>query len=292
MGRLFIRTNIIRSIIVFIGTITLLLIIFVLLRTPTNDRSWSPDQQLLPFAEFHDDSITVRNIRNFSYESRDSYTPSYYDRTIHLAEIESVDYIVEPLASIAAAHTLLSFGLTDGSFIAISVEIRKEQGEEFSPLMGIFREYELMYVVVDERDALGLRAVHRENPVYIYPTIATPRMAQQLFVDMMRRATELKSTPEFYNTFTNTCATNIADHINTIVPGRVGWDYRLLLPKDSDVLAQELGLLKGSGALETLRENHLATEAIQEHIEAEEFSTLIRRELPGFATTDSDQSLP
>lgn len=286
MKRFVTRKNIQRSVFAIVVIIVLWLLISWALRTPSNDREWTNDQTILPYAEFHDESITVRNIRNFEYHSRDTYTANYYDKTFRIDEIVSVDYIVEPLASVAAAHTLLSFGLSDGSRIAISVEIRKEQGEEFSPTMGTFREYELMYVVVDERDALGLRAIYRENPVYIYPTIATPEMAQQLFMDMMHRATKLVSEPEFYNTFTNTCATNIADHINEIVPERIGWDYRLLLPKDSDALAYELGLLVGSGHIETLRANHYATDAISEHIESDSFSRTIREDIPGFSTTD------
>ena len=274
---------------ILLGALVLLFVtvlVTVYSKQPTNDRAWAEDQKILPYAEFDSDMVTVKNIRNFSYQSRDEYTPLYYDKTFPISDIVSIDYIVEPLASVAAAHTFLSFGLKDGSQIAVSIEIRKEQDEEFSPFKGLFRAYEIMYVVVDERDALGLRAVHRDNPVYIYRTIATPEMSQTLFVDMMRRATALRDTPEFYNTITNTCATNIVDHINLVVPNRIGWDYRLLLPMNSDLLAYEQGLLAGDASIEDLRTAHYASDAIKEHVDSPEFSRAIRSELPGFATND------
>lgn len=262
------------------------LCVVLIIRTPSNDRAWSEDQTILPYAEFDGDTIHIKNIRNFEYLSRDEYIPAYYDKTVDINDLVSVDYIVEPLASVAAAHTLLSFGFIDGSRVAISVEIRKEEGEEFSPTKGVFEEYELMYVIVDERDALVLRAVHRDNPVYVYPTLAQQADIQKLFISMLQRATALTSTPEFYNTLTNTCATNIADHINEITPGKISWDYRLLLPKDSDVLAYELGFIDNSVALEDLRATYLLSEQIKEHVSAENFSQAIRGES---TTTDSVQ---
>jgi hypothetical protein len=262
---------------VLVGALLSWIIMLLIVRTPSNDRQWALDQEILSFAEFDGDTIYVKNIRNFNYISRDEYVPDYYDKTILITDIVSVDYIVEPLANVAAAHTLLSFGLKDGSRIAISVEIRKEVGEEFSPFKGLFKEYEIMYVIVDEHDALTLRAVHRDNPVYIYPTVASKESVQQLFVNMLQRATALRDTPEFYNTLTNTCATKIADHINEIVPARVAWDYRILLPKNSDVLAYELGFIDNTVPLEELRQTHLANEKIKANIDNPNFSVAIRK---------------
>ena len=48
--------------------------------------------------------------------------------------------------------------------MAVSVEIRKEKGESFSPWRGLLREYELMYVVGDERDVIRLRTNYRRDP--------------------------------------------------------------------------------------------------------------------------------
>jgi len=41
---------------------------------------------------------------------------------------------------------------------------------------------------------------------------------------------ELASQPEFYNTISNNCTSNIIRHINRIRPNRIVSDFRTLLP--------------------------------------------------------------
>ncbi len=263
----------------FVGValaIVFMISLLLIFRTPTNDRDWSLDQAVLPYAEFEGDTVHIKNIRNFEYRSTKDYTPHYYDRTVSVNDIVSVDYIVEPLASIAVAHTLLSFGLTDGTHIAISAEIRKEKGETFSAIRGLLEAYELMYVIADERDVLKLRGIHRENPVYLYPTIATPEVAQALFVSMLERANHLKENPRFYNTLTSNCTTNLIDHITEVINQDIVWDYRMVLPKESDALAYKLGFLGTDDSLETLREKYYVTDKIQMFADAPDFSERIR----------------
>ena len=245
-------------------------------RTPSNNRDWANDQQRLPSAVFSGDVVTIKNIRNFTYTSRSIYTPHYYDKTFRLGDIVSVDYVIEPLASVAAAHTFLSFGFRDGGRVAISIEIRKEAGEEFNPLLGLLNEYEIMYVVVDERDAFKLRVMHRDNPVYVYPTTASPEMARALFVGMLARVNALSTTPEFYNTFANSCATNIADHINAVTSKQVPWDWRLLFPKESDAFAYELGFIDNAVPLDEARRKYLINDAVKKYADDPDFSVKIR----------------
>jgi len=246
-------------------------------KTASNDREWSLDQQVLPYADFNGDKVTVFNVRNFSYQSTQEYTPAYYDKMFSLNELTSVDYIVEPFGSIGAAHTFVSFGFSTGDYLAISVEIRKEVGESFSPLKGILRNYELMYVVADERDVVKLRTSYRKNDVYLYPVNTSKENMRELFISMLQRANKLKQQPEFYNTLTNNCTTNIANHINNISPSRVPWDLRLLLPENSDELAYELGLLDKSIPLEELRKQHLINEKAEKYADSVGFSKLIRQ---------------
>jgi hypothetical protein len=144
----------------------ILIIVFWLIlqiRQPSNNRVWNDDQTKLPIAEFSENTVSIKNIRNFEYRSTTDYTPRYYDKTYDLDKINSVDYIVEPFGNIGAAHTFLSFGFENKEYIAISVEIRKEKGESFSPWKGLLRNYELTYVIADERDVIGLRLLFPKN---------------------------------------------------------------------------------------------------------------------------------
>src|SRR6185369_2079789 len=134
---------------------------------PSLDRDWSADQGVMPRATIDGDKVTIDKVRNFTYRATDDFTPAYEQRTYDLAKLDSVWFMVERFGDTPGiAHTLVSFGF-GGEYVAISVEIRKERGEHYSPLKGLLRQYELMYVVADERDVIGLRTNFRRDPVFL-----------------------------------------------------------------------------------------------------------------------------
>lgn len=244
----------------------------------SNDREWKPDLAVLPRAELVGDRAVVHNIRNCVYESDDDYVVSYYDKEFDLATIESVDFIVVPFNEAPSlAHTMLSFGFQGGEHVVVSVEARLEKHETYNPLSGALRQYELMYVVADERDAILRRTKHRGVDVYVYRTIATAPQARELFVHVMRRANSLAERPEFYDTIHNNCTTNIVRHLNALRPGSIPGDLRVLLPGFSDGLAYELGLLDTSLSLPEARRRARVTDVANRHAASREFSSLIRR---------------
>ena len=63
-----------------------------------------------------------------------------------------------------------------------------------------------------------------------------------MFLAMVQRANALHAQPEFSNTLTNTCTTNLVRHVNQITPKRIPLRASVLLPATSDELAYELGL--------------------------------------------------
>ncbi len=52
--------------------------------------------------------------------------------------------------------------------LAVSIETRKRRGQEYSAVQGFFKQYELIYVVADERDVVRLRTNYRGEQVYLY----------------------------------------------------------------------------------------------------------------------------
>lgn len=245
---------------------------------PSNDRNWKPDMAVLPRAEFAGNEITVRNIRDFRYQSDDEYVVQYYDKVIRIPEIEHTDFISVPFKGVPSlAHTMLSFEASDGRFLTVSVEARLEGGEQYSPLLGAMRQFELMYVVGDERDMIARRTKHRNADVYVYRTNATPEESQALFVDMMKRMNSLAENPEFYDTLTNNCTTNIVRHVNRISPSRIPTDIRVFLPGLSDQLAYELGLVGTGEDFASLKRDSLVNELANRYYEDPSFSKLIRR---------------
>lgn len=246
------------------------------LRRPSNDRPWTADQLRLPRATFRGDLVEVRNVRNFTWSGETDFTPAWETRTYDLRKLDSMWFMVERFGETPGiAHTLLSYGFGD-EYVAISVEVRKEVGEIYSPLKGLLREYELMYVVADERDLIGLRTNHRKDQVWLYPVRTTPGKMRQAFVGMLSRANALADAPEFYNTLTSTCTSNIVRHVNEIAPRRVPLSYKTILPAYSDELAHDLGLLDTPLPIEEARRHFRIDPVAQKTGVTERFSQVIR----------------
>jgi hypothetical protein len=213
-------------------------------RTPSNDRDWVPEHQVLARAEIRGNQVHIRNVRNCEFYSYRDCLVDHYDKTYDLAKLQTIDFIMVPFnENRAIAHTLLSFGFEGGDYVGVSVEVRLEKGESYDPAIGLLSQFELIYVVADERDLIRVRTEYRNVDVLVYRTTATSEMARKLFVDVMKRVNQLHDQPEFYDTFSNNCTTNIVRHINTLAPDRVPTDYRVLLPGFADSLAYELGLI-------------------------------------------------
>lgn len=252
---------------------------------PSNARTWARDQTRLASATFDGDLVHVKDIRNFHYRSTTDFDPAWYDKTFDLRDLESLWFLVEPFdEGKGAAHTLMSFGFAGPAgpeYLAVSVEIRKEVGEEFSVVKGLLRRYELMYVVGDERDLIQLRSNYRKDDVYLYPIRAPKERIRAMLAGMLERANRLREEPEFYNTLTNTCTTNIVRHVEEVAPGRVPRFRReVILPGYSDRLAYDLGLLDTDLPFEKARERFKINERALRAEGSPDFSVKIRETGP------------
>ncbi|OHA83652.1 MAG: hypothetical protein A2937_02040 [Candidatus Yonathbacteria bacterium RIFCSPLOWO2_01_FULL_47_33b] len=266
--------KIILALIAFVAVAYTLLVLVV---RPSNDRDWTVDQAVLPYAEIDGDQVSIHNIRNFAYTSTSDYTPNYYDATFDLRKIKNVYFVVEPFSGyVGAAHTFLSFEFEDNRFVSVSVEIRKEKGESFSATKGVLRQYELTYVIADERDVVKLRSNYRHDKVYVYPIKTTPEKMRAVFLSMIERANELKEKPEFYNTLTSNCTTNIAKHVNAISPGRVSWNITYLLPENADRYVYDIGLIDNTLSFEQTREKYFINDRATQYADSPDFSLKIR----------------
>lgn len=245
---------------------------------PSHDRAWVPGQEVLPEVVFEDSLVRVRNVRSFAYRSADDFTPAYEDRTYDLRKIERVWFVLSPFAKgwRGPAHTFLSFSFSDSQHVAVSVEARREVGEEYSVWKGAARRYELMYVIGDERDLIGLRSAIWRDPVYLYPMRATPEQARELFVRMLRRAHQIERRPELYNTVTNNCTSNIVDAVNDFATRKIPTGIEVFLPGYSDRLAHERGLIDTDLPLEAARERFRVDERARAAFGAPDFSQRIR----------------
>ena len=244
---------------------------------PSNERQWPLDQSRMPVAVFGGDSVTIENVRAFEWRAGGLAVPAWERRTYDLDEVSGVWYVLTPFArdNRGPAHAFVSFGFDDGRHVAISVEARREEGEQYSIVRGLMKRFEVMYVIGDERDLIQLR-VQRGDDVYVYPMRASRAQARALFTSMLERANDLQANPEFYGTLRNNCTTNLLAHVNTIASEPIPWGRRILLPGYSDEVAHERGLIDTELSLEAARARFLVNERAVRAAGDDNYSRLIR----------------
>jgi hypothetical protein len=246
---------------------------------PTNDRDWQTDLAVLAYADIAGDKVTVHNIRNFDYRSETDYTPAYYDKTFDVRELRSVDIVTSYWTGPAIAHVFVSFGFTGDDYLAVSIEVRKPKGESYSTLKGFFRQYELIYIVADERDLIRLRTNYRRDPpedVYIYRAKGSIEDGRRMFMKYMEEINALRSQPQFYNTLTTNCTTNIWMNAQ-VNPGRMPLSWKILASGYVPEYMYEQGRLETMGlSFPELRERAHVNARARAADKAADFSRRIR----------------
>jgi hypothetical protein len=260
---------------------------------PTNERKWKANMAVLPYARIRGDEATVYNVRNCTYISEDEYVLNYNDRSYSLNDVETLDFIVCPFKEMPSlAHTMMSFGFRDGEYLGVSVEVRLEEGETYSAAGGAARQFELMYVVADERDLIQLRTEIRNSDVYIYRCRLTKEEVRAVLIDVLKRVNTLKKRPEFYDTFANNCTTNIVAHVNHVRPGAIPWEPASLLTGYADREAYRLGLLADSGSFEETKRQARITSLAHRYAQEPLFSAMIRSEANSTRLAQAPSSRP
>jgi hypothetical protein len=179
---------------------------------PKVDRDWVLEMAVVPRVEFDGDRVRIRDFRNFDYDSSGGPVPRYEERTFDLAKVRSLDFFLSHCLGPVMAHTLVSFGFDDGQFLAVSIEARRWRWQSYSPLGGLFRSYELMVVLGDERDIVRLRTNIRRERVYLYRVRLPAQHIRLLLRDYLERAESLAARPEWYNSVISNCTTNLFYH--------------------------------------------------------------------------------
>lgn len=249
--------------------------------SPTHDRDWNPLVAVLPDVTVEGDLVKIRNIRNFEYRAAKDFTPRYYDKTFDLGKIQTLDFMICYWGDgRATAHSMLSFGFSDGEYLCVSVEARTDRGEPYAGVGGLFRKHELIYVLGDELDLIRSRTHFRGERVHLYPTASPPKDVRTLFLEIVKRVNEIKKAPEFYNTITHNCTTTLAASGRKILPPNP-FDYRLLLNGYADEMAYDQGWIATKDSFEATRKRHFINQYVEGVTETANYSRLIRPHLQG-----------
>jgi hypothetical protein len=246
---------------------------------PSNNRDWQRDVAQLPAAEIQGDKVTIRNVRNFEYRSETDYTEHWETRSYDLSKLRGLDLYVIYWGSPSIAHTILSWNFEDGQHLAVSIETRKEVGESYSAARGFFRQYELYYVLADERDVVGVRTNQRHEDVYLYPLRTPPARARALLLDYLKAVNRLAAKPKWYNAFFHNCTTTIRMHASDVIGG-IPHDWRWLANGYLDELLYEKGVLNRDFPFAEFKRRSYINPKAQAVAAPGDFSGTIRKGLP------------
>jgi hypothetical protein len=256
---------------------------------PSNDRDWQPDLAVLASADIDGNKVTVRNIRNCDYRTETDFDVRHYDKAFDLQKIRTVDLYMVYWGAPYMAHTMMSFGFEGGDYLCFSIETRKTKGQGYSAIKGLFRQFELISVVADERDLVRLRTNYRKGEeVYLYRLRGTPNQARKFFLDYLRRLNRLRQRPEWYNAVTDNCTTGI--RMQRATADRAPWDWRMLANGYGNEVLYERGMIATNLPLAELKQRCHINERARAAGQAADFSARIRQDVPGIepATSSSE----
>ena len=137
--------------------------------SPSNDRNWQPDVARLPTAVIEGDRVAIKNVRNFAYPSPAAVAEHWETRTYDLGRIEGFDLFIAYWGPRYIAHTIASWAFSDGKHVAVSIETRKERGEQ----------------------------------VFLCRLRVSPELARALFLDYLAEINRLVTRPQWYNAVTH-----------------------------------------------------------------------------------------
>lgn len=253
---------------------------------PSHERNWIPEVARLPQIGRDGERLTVSNLRNFRWrEGTDSvFEERWETRGFDLAKLEGIDLFLAYWSGERIAHLILAFPFADSDPLAISIEVRREKGEDWAALAGFFRSYELAYVAADERDVIGLRSHARGEDVRLFRLRATPQQARDVLLAYVEDINRLAREPRWYNTLTTNCTTLVYQLVGKVAPG-----WRFSLPLDPRVVLSGLlpGYLKDIGAVrqdlsldELVRLSKISGKAKALPLDSPDFSRAIRDGVP------------
>ena len=250
---------------------------------PSNDRNWMPSVARSPHAINKGNTIEIYNIRNFDYQTEHDFIENYYNKTYNLDELESLSFILSYWGGgTAVAHTILSFGFKNGDYLAVSAETRVEKGEPQELLQGFFNQYEMIYILADERDIIRLRTNFRKEEaeeVFLYPIRLKQQEIRKVFDVIMARVNSLYQQPAFYNTLTQNCFTSLRSDFRVIAPPKNRFDWRILANGYADQMLHENGTIDTGLSFSEAKKYFHINQYVSGDNSADNFSLRIRPNL-------------
>ncbi len=233
----------------FLILIILLIIIFLLLTLffylTNKDRpggEWELGQQKLQKIDFEEGKVLISDLRNYDW-TRIGSEEGYMDFGFELNDIEGIEVGVSHFAAQDfIAHVFIVFNLKDKEDIALSIESRRRDVQDFTLIEALKFDYDLAYFITTKNDLISLRDKRKEE-IHLYPTIASPEKSQELFSLISEKVNGLYEKPERYHLFFKNCTNLIANEIENISDERFPFFQKTFAPGYAGKVIFDMGLI-------------------------------------------------
>lgn len=228
----------------------LLFIAAVLMKSPRTDRDWKDAlSKVAVFTEVSPGTYALPQLRAYTFDEGGQQNPAWGEITLNTDDLHEMWFFVEPFPSNRLfGHSFLSFVFDDGNgerkTVSVSIEARMEKGEQYSPLKGVFRNYELLYVWSTEKDILTRITVGLDHNLYAYKLDLEDDQIKKLFEYFVWRSNALADRPRFYNTLHSNCTNELAKAVNEAFPSALPWHRSWIMTGRSAKWLHKLGFVR------------------------------------------------
>lgn len=251
--------------------------IFYLAKKPSHSRDWESGQGVLPKILISESDVKIINYRDYLWDA-DGHEEVYRDYEFSVSEIDGLDVFISHFSeSESVAHIFLSFSVANGDNVVISLESRREKGEKFSPFLGLFRQYEIIYIVGSESDIIGLRTGVRDERVFHYPVNASREGIQKLFTELAVDINTIYDNPKFYNTLLHNCTNELTRSVEKISDISFPLTWKILFPGRFDEVLYDLKLIPHNESFTNIEKRHEIDNELLDHRE-DDYSQRLRQD--------------
>lgn len=234
--------------------VTAIIAFLVFFHQPLLDRIWDADVSVLAQVDIEQDTFTIDNARDWTYQTETVVEENYFSQEYRFDDIEGATFYIQPLdLSGLVAHTFVVFHFPEDSYapyhnLGISVETRREQGEQYSIVGGMFNKYELMHTWATERDLVNRRTVYYDYQVIPHRINSDNVALAAILREFLTQTDQLSREPRFYNTALHNCTNTLAYYINAVYPDAIPWHISYIFTGLSDSYLESLGYITKSGS--------------------------------------------
>jgi hypothetical protein len=243
-------------------------LLFVCTRTPSLDRLWDEDVDVLAGIDTSvAETITLTRIRDWQYGVDSITDKAYFDALFDPNDIVAMWLYEQQLdTSGLIAHTFIVFQFVDsyerGKYLGLSVETRREQGETYSIVGGVLRKFEITHIWATEKDLVTRRVQYLNYPLTRYRLEIPAAYHAQIFRKFVEETKGLASQPQWYNTVSNNCTSSLIKYVNKSEPDAIPLHYSYVLTGKVAQYLEKLGYKNADYSLHITRD-FLETNALR-----------------------------